>query len=84
MRRVGLDSNDLSDTTLETPIDTDLVIDFSAEVRDKHDIDDVTVLVDEPASLQRACRKHGLNCRRERHERRNSGKYNMIYNMLKL
>jgi len=45
---------------------------FFANLRDKHDIDDAIVLVDGSASLQRACRKHDLNFRYERHGNRNS------------
>jgi len=44
---------------------------FFADLRNKHDIDDVTILVDGSASLQRACRKHDLDFRCEQHGNRN-------------
>jgi transposase-like protein len=47
-------------------------IDLFVDIRDKHDIDDAAVLVDGSASVQRACRKHSLDFKYERHGSRNS------------
>ncbi|AZQ14289.1 IS6 family transposase [Halorubrum sp. PV6] len=69
---VDPESNDLLHTQLEPTTNNALADRFFAELRDKHDIDDATVLVDGSASLQRACRKHDLDFRYERHGNRNS------------
>jgi putative transposase len=45
---------------------------FFAELRDKHDVDNATFLVDGEVPLQRACDKHGLDFRYKRHGNRNS------------
>ncbi|MDB2275353.1 IS6 family transposase [Halorubrum ezzemoulense] len=69
---VDPETNDLLHTQLEPTTNNALADRFFADLRDKHDIDDATVLVDGSASLQRACRKHDLNFRYERHGNRNS------------
>ena len=69
---VDPETNNLLHTRLETTTSNSLVDRFFADIRDKHDIDDATVLVDGSASLQRACRKHDLDFRYERHGNRNS------------
>jgi len=69
---VDPESNDLLHTQLEPTTNNALADRFFAELRDKHNIDDATVLVDGSASLQRACRKHALDFRYERHGNRNS------------
>ncbi|SNR25771.1 Transposase (or an inactivated derivative) [Halorubrum ezzemoulense] len=69
---VDPESNDLLHTQLEPTTNNALADRFFADLRDKHDIDDATVLVDGSASLQRACRKHDLDFRYERHGNRNS------------
>ncbi len=66
------ESNDLLHTQLEPTTNNALADRFFADLRDKHDIDDATVLVDGSASLQRGCRKHDLDFRYERHGNRNS------------
>jgi len=69
---VDPETNDLLHTRLEPTTNNALADQFFAELRDKHDLDDATVLVDGSASLQRACRKHDLDFRYERHGNRNS------------
>ena len=65
-------SNDLLHTKLE-PTRTNVIADqFFAELRDKHDVDDAIFLVDGAVPLHRACEKHGLDFRYERHGNRNS------------
>jgi len=69
---VDPDSNDLLHTKLE-PTRTNVIADqFFAELREKHDVDDATFLVDGAAPLHRACDKHDLDFRYERHGNRNS------------
>ena len=69
---VDPDSNDLLHTKLE-PTRTNVIADqFFAELRDKHDVDDAIFLIDGAVPLQRACEKHGLDFRYERHGNRNS------------
>ena len=69
---VDPESNDLLHTQLEPTTNNALADRFFADLRDKHDVDDATVLVDGSASLQQACRKHDLDFRYERHGNRNS------------
>ena len=69
---VDPDSNNLLYTKLEPTRNNMFADQFFADLRDKHDVDDATVLVDGSASLQRACRKHDLDFRYERHGNRNS------------
>ena len=64
--------DDLLHTPLKPTINNALTDRFFADLRDKHDIDAATVLVDGSASLQRACHKHNLDFRYERHGNRNS------------
>ena len=59
-------------TQLEPARNNPLADLFLANVRDKQDIDDAIDPVDGSASLQRACRKHDLNCRYERRRSRDS------------
>ena len=69
---VDPDSNDLLHTKLESTR-TNVIADlFFAELREKHDVDDATLLVDGAVPLHRACEKHGLDFRYERHGNRNS------------
>jgi len=69
---VDPETNYLLHIQLEATTNNALADRFFSELCDKHDIDDVTVLVDGSASLQRACRKHDLDFRYERHGNRNS------------
>jgi len=69
---VDTEPNDPLHTRLEPTTNTALADRFSAGLRDKHDIDDETVLVDGAASPQRVCRKHGPDIKHERHGDRNS------------
>ena len=69
---VGPETNDLLHTTLEPTRNNALANQFFAELREKQDVDDATILVDGAASLQQACRKHDLDYRYERHGDRNS------------
>jgi transposase-like protein len=69
---VDPETNDLLYTQLEPTTNNALEDRFFADLRDKYDVDDATVLVDGSASLQRACRKHDLDFRYERHGNRNS------------
>jgi len=66
------ESNDLLHTTLEPTITNVIADQFFAEFRDKHDVDDAIFPVDGAVPLQRACRKHSLDFRYERHGNRNS------------
>ena len=69
---VDLNSNDLLCTKLE-PTRTNVIADqFFAELRETHDVDDAIFLVDGAVPLHRACEKHGLDFRYERHGNRNS------------
>jgi len=69
---VAPDSNDLLHTKLE-PTRTNVIADqFFAELREKHDVDDAILLVDGAVPLHRACERHGLDFRCERHGNRNS------------
>jgi transposase-like protein len=47
-------------------------IGFFSEIRDKHDVDEAIFLVDGAVPLHRACEKHNLDFRYERHGNRNS------------
>ena len=69
---VDPETNDLLHTQLEPTTNNAFADRFFADLREKHDVDDATVLVDASASLQRACRKHDLDFRYERHGNRNS------------
>ncbi|MUW13482.1 IS6 family transposase [Halorubrum sp. CBA1125] len=69
---VDPDSNNFPHTKLE-PTRTNVIADqFVAELRDTHDVDDAICLVDGAVPLHRACEKHGLDLRNERHGNRNS------------
>ncbi|PHQ39030.1 IS6 family transposase, partial [Halorubrum persicum] len=68
---VDPDSNDLLHTTLEATRTNVIADQVFAELREKHDVDDATVLVDGAVPLHRACEKHGLDFRYERHGNRN-------------
>ena len=69
---VNPDSNDLLHTKLE-PTRTNVIADqFFAELCEKHDVDDAIFLVDGAVPLHRACERHGLDFRYERHGDRNS------------
>jgi len=69
---VDPETNDPLHTQLEPTTDNALADRFFADLRDKHDVDDATILVDGSASLQRASGKHDLDFRYERHRNRNS------------
>ena len=69
---VDPETNDLLHTQLEPTTNNAPADRFFADLRDTHDIDDATVLVDGSASLQRGCRKHDLDFSYERHGNRNS------------
>jgi transposase-like protein len=68
---VDPDSNDLLYTKLEPTRNNMFADQFFAELRDKHDVDNATFLVDGAVPLQRACDKHGLDFRYKRHGNRN-------------
>ncbi|WP_082222549.1 IS6 family transposase [Halorubrum halophilum] len=68
---VDPDSNDLLHTKLEPTRYNAFADLFFAELCEKHDVDDAVFLVDGAASLQRACRKHDLDFRYERHGNQN-------------
>ncbi|ELZ41971.1 IS240-type transposase (ISH102) [Halorubrum californiense DSM 19288] len=65
-------SNDLLHTKLETTRTNVIADQFFAEIREKHDVDDAIFLVGGAVPLHRACEKHGLDFRYERHGNRNS------------
>ncbi len=69
---VDPESNEILHTTLE-PTRANVIADqFFAELREKNDVGDAIFLVDGAVPLHRACRKHGLDFRYERHGNRNS------------
>jgi transposase-like protein len=69
---VDPETNDLLHTQLEPTTNNALADRFFTDLCDKHDVDNATVLIDGSASLQKACRKHDLDFRYERHGNRNS------------
>ena len=69
---VDPETNDLLHTQLEPTTNNTLADQFFADLCDKHGVDNATFLVDGSASLQRACRKHDLDFRYERHGNQNS------------
>jgi len=71
---VDPETNDLLHTQRKSATNSTLADRGSAELRDKRDSDNTTVLVDGSASFQRACHKHDLNFRYERHGNWNSVK----------
>jgi len=60
---VDPETNDLLHKQLEPTTNNALSGRLFAELREKYDIIDATVLIDRYASLQRACRKHNLDFR---------------------
>ena len=79
---VDPEPNDLLYTQLEPTQNNAIADPFFEDLREKHDVDDATVLVAGSASLQRACRKHDLDFRYERHGYRSCVKhifYNITY-----
>ena len=62
---VDPETNNLLHTKLEPTRNNVFADQFFAELRDKHDVNDATFLVDGAAPLQRACHKHDLNFRYE-------------------
>jgi len=71
---VDTKSNDLLHTKLDPTRNNVFADQFSAELREKHDVDDAVFLVDGAAPLHRACWKHDLDFKYERHGSRNSVK----------
>ena len=69
---VDPETNDLLHTQLEPTRNNAIADQFFADLREKHDVDDAIILVDGAAPLQRACRRHDLDFRYERHGNRNS------------
>jgi transposase-like protein len=69
---VDPESNELLHTKLESFTTIALATIFLDELRDKHDVDDAEFLIDGSTSLKDACRRHGLDFRREDHGNRNS------------
>ncbi|EMA50094.1 IS240-type transposase (ISH102) [Halococcus salifodinae DSM 8989] len=70
---VDPESYELLHTKLETTINNALAHGFSAELRQKHHVDDATFLVDGATPLHEACRRrHGLDFRDEQHGNRNA------------
>jgi transposase-like protein len=69
---VDPDSQVLLHTQLVPVRNNALADQFVAELRNKHDVDNAIFLVDGGAPLHRACCKHDLNFRYERHANRNN------------
>ena len=69
---VDPETNDLLHTKLEPTRNNALTDRFFSEIRDKHDVDEAIFLVDGAVPLHRACEKHNLDFRYERHGNRNS------------
>ena len=69
---VDPETNDLLHTQLEPTRNNAIADQFFADLREKHNVDDAIIFVDGAAPLQRACRKHHLDFRYERHGNRNS------------
>jgi len=69
---VDPEANDLLHTRLEPTRNNTLADQFFVDLCEKHDVDGAIILLDGTAALQRACRKHDLDFRYERHGNRNS------------
>ena len=69
---VETESNEFLHTRLETTTNSGLAQRFLAELRDKHDLDDATILIDGSNSLNAACSRLGLTYHVPRHGDRNS------------
>jgi len=69
---VDPDSNDLLHTRVKMTRNNVIANQFFAELREKHDVDDAIFLVDGGVPLHRACEKHDLDFRYDRHGNRNS------------
>ena len=69
---VDPESNDLLHTKVEPTRNNALADQFFAELREKHEVDDAAFLVDGAATPHRACRKHDLDFKYERHGNWNS------------
>ena len=69
---VDPETNNLLHTKLEPTRNNALTDRFFSEIRDKHDVDEAIFLVDGAVPLHRACEKHNLDFRYERHGNRNS------------
>jgi transposase-like protein len=69
---VDPETNDLLHTQLEPTRNKVIASSFVRELSEKHDVNEAVFLVDGDASLNYACRRHGLDFRYERHGNRNS------------
>ena len=69
---VDPESNQLLHTKLETTRTKVLASRFFSELREKHDVDEATFLIDGDDALNYACQRHDLEFRYERHGDRNS------------
>jgi putative transposase len=69
---VDPETNELLHTKLEPTRTNVLDHAFFTELREKHDVDDATFLVDGATPLKDACTRHGLDFRYEKHGNRNS------------
>ncbi|ACV46210.1 MULTISPECIES: IS6-like element ISHmu9 family transposase [Halomicrobium] len=68
---VDPDSNELLYTQLETTRTTAISHAFSAELREKHHVDDAVFLVDGATPLEDACSRYRLDFRYQKHGTRN-------------
>ena len=69
---VAPESNEVLHTRLETTRTNALAERFFGELRQKHDVDDAAFFIDDVTPLKKACQRHGLDFRYERHGNRNS------------
>ena len=69
---VDPDTNDVLHTKLQPTRNHYTARKFMLELIEKHNLDESLFLVDDPPSLQDACRYHSLRFRYEKHGNRNS------------
>jgi len=69
---VDTETNEFLHTRLETTTNSALAKRFLAELREKHDLTEATILIDGSTSLNAACSRLGLTFQVQRHGERNS------------
>jgi putative transposase len=69
---VDPETNELLHTKLELTRTNVIARSFFADLREKHEVNDVVFLVDGAPTLKDACQRHGLRFQYEKHANRNS------------
>ena len=69
---VDPETTELLHISLDPTMTNVLAHGFFTELRNKHDVDDATFLIDGAKPLKDACSRHGLDFKYERHGNRNS------------